>query len=403
MKKKLTSWPMIKALLCSYSVVETPLIYHFLKTENAFFDLTNIIVSLSLMGLVTKPWWNPEKNKPSNVWISFMLFCSLPFGLIGPKFLMLIKLLRFAGLFKVYNELNKSHDLSKPKRITLIALIALIGVHLVASTWLLVQPMSGISNSEAYIKSLYWAVTTLTTTGYGDITPTNDLGRLFTMFVMLTGFSAFGIMVGNISNLLMAKNRHHEANREKMEDLSTFMEYYKVPRNLKSEVMGYYSHRLQKRLSENDSQIISDLPHGLQKDLQIYIKMKLIDALPIFHGLSRACLKKVSEQLEAMSFSAGDSLIKSGETGEEMYLIDQGEVEVVNDQGATIAIIKHGQCVGEIALLTHTLRTANVVAKNYCDVYRLTKHDFISISKDFPELEESFQRIMIRRVRDRAA
>lgn len=167
--------------------------------------------------------------------------------------------------------------------------------------------------------------------------------------------------------------------------------------------MGYYSHRLQKRLSENDSQIISDLPHGLQKDLQVYIKMKLIDALPIFHGLSHNCLKKVAEQLEPISFSAGDSLIKKGEIGEEMYLIDQGEVEVVNDLGVTIAIIKHGQCVGEIALLNHTLRTANVIAKNYCDVYRLTKKDFTSLSKDFPELEESFQRIMVRRIQDRAA
>ena len=409
MEKKLNSWPMLTALLCSYSVVETPLIYHFLKTESIFFQVSNIFVSLSLILLTTLAWWNQQpqdsKSKKMHIsfWTSFMLFSSLPFGIIGPQFLIFFKLLRFAGLFKAYNDLNKSHDLSKPKRVMLIGLIALIGVHLVACTWLLVQPMTGISDSEAYIKSLYWAVTTLTTTGYGDITPTNDLGRLFTMFVMLTGFSAFGIMVGNISNLLMAKNRHLEANREKIEDLSLFMEYYKVPRNLKTEVMGYYSHRLEKRLSENDSNIISDLPHGLQKDLQIYIKMKLIDALPIFQGLSQACLKRIAEQLEALSYSSGDILIKKGEVGEEMFLIDQGEVEVLNDQGNTIAIIKHGQCVGEMALLTQSLRTANVVAKNYCDVYRLTKIDFISIGQDYPELEESFHRIMVRRVKDKAA
>jgi CRP-like cAMP-binding protein len=56
-----------------------------------------------------------------------------------------------------------------------------------------------------------------------------------------------------------------------------------------------------------------------------------------------------------------------------------------------------------MALLTQSLRTANVVAKNYCDVYRLTKIDFISIGQDYPELEESFHRIMVRRVKDKAA
>lgn len=45
---------------------------------------------------------------------------------------------------------------------------------------------------QVYVASLYWSVLTLTTVGYGDIVPTNDGERLFTVFVMLAGAYYFG-------------------------------------------------------------------------------------------------------------------------------------------------------------------------------------------------------------------
>jgi voltage-gated potassium channel len=407
MRKRNNSWPMMMAILCCYSAIEAPLVYLYDLFNSPLFIASNVLISIILMFLSTQSWREfnslPSKKKKGTdlVWLSLLTFSSLPFGLISPKALIFLKLLRFSGLIKSYQQLNQTHEISRSKKVILIVLGSLTGVHIVATTWLLIQPMPDLSHSEAYIKGLYWAVTTLTTTGYGDITPTNDLGRIFTILVMLSGFSAFGIIVGNISNLIMAKNRHLEANREKMEDLASFMQYYEIPKNLRSEVFNYHLHRMQKRLSENDSKIISDLPNGLQGELQVFIKMKLIDGLPIFHGLSHSCLKIVAQHLEPLSFSAGSIIIKRGEKGEEMFIIDQGEVEVYNDHGQSIALLKNGQCVGEIALLTQALRTADVKAKTYCDVYRLSKEDFDLISSTYPELDENFQRLMIRRNLDK--
>ena len=40
--------------------------------------------------------------------------------------------------------------------------------------------------------SLYWTVTTLTTTGYGDIVPINDAERVLNVFIMVVGATVFG-------------------------------------------------------------------------------------------------------------------------------------------------------------------------------------------------------------------
>jgi voltage-gated potassium channel len=409
MKKKQYSWPLLMALLCSFSAIEAPIIYLNDLFESNYALSSNLLVSFSLLALSWMMWRNilstESKRKQTRTlfWPVLFTFSAIPFALVGPKVLIMLKLLRLSGLVIAHHDLQASHEISRPKKIFIFIIAALTGVHLVATTWMMIEPNQTLSAEAAYIKALYWSVTTLTTTGYGDITPTSDLGRLFTIFVMLSGFSAFGILVGNVSNLIMAKNRHQEANHEKLEDLATFMQYYQVPRSLRSEVFGYHSHRMQKRLSENDSKIISDLPHGLQNELQIYVKMKLIDGLPIFHGLGQPCLKLVAQHLEPMSYSANSSIIKRGDQGDEMFIIDQGEVEVSNSDGLTVAVIKHGQCVGEMALLTQTLRTADVKAKSYCDVYRLKKTDFDLISTQYPELEENFRRIMVRRSQDRKA
>ena len=58
-----------------------------------------------------------------------------------------------------------------------------------------------VDNLTRYIRAIYWSVTTLTTIGYGDITPQNNLQTIYTMFIMLVGAGAYGYLVANIESL----------------------------------------------------------------------------------------------------------------------------------------------------------------------------------------------------------
>lgn len=415
MKRKHSAWPIVVALLSGLWAVVTPLVLIF-PPERTPYLLINTFISLFLL---LDAWTGRAKKENElkairprlwqmDTWTVFAIVTSLPYDLLllsdgDWKMLSLIKVLRFISILRIYKEMNAYTEAPRVYRLLLIVLSALVSVHLVAVSWMALNPMPELSPGSAYLRSLYWAVTTLTTTGYGDITPTSDAGRIFTIFTMLMGFSAFGIIVGNISNLLMAKNRYLEANKEKMEDLALFMQHYDIPKNLRLEIYNFHGHRSKKRLSEDDNQIIADLPQAIQNELHIFMKLKLISNLPIFQGLSTACLKKVSQALEPIAFHASQDIIKIGERGNEMFIIDHGEVEVTNDRNMPIAILRHGQCFGEIALLKDIERTANVTSKSYCDIYCLNKEDFISIAKIHPELEENFKSIMSKRTQDKAA
>ena len=51
-------------------------------------------------------------------------------------------------------------------------------------------------------KSIYWAIVTLTTVGYGDITPVTPLGQTISVLVMLIGYSIIAVPTGIITSEL---------------------------------------------------------------------------------------------------------------------------------------------------------------------------------------------------------
>jgi Cyclic nucleotide-binding domain/Ion channel len=253
-----------------------------------------------------------------------------------------------------------------------------------------------------YIRSFYWALTTLTTIGYGDITPNNNIGRIFTCFIMIIGVGMYGIVIGNISRMLASADRHKEQTREKISDLLMFMKHYKIPDGLQQAAINHYGHLFSKRLSDDDEKIIADLPHALQQEMQVYMKIKLIGNIPAFTGCPHECLKDISTHLEQVYSSPGDMIIKIGDIGEEMFVISHGIVNVLLESGERVATLHDGQIFGELALLKETTRTANIESSTYCDLYKLTKKSFNEIVDRYPMLLKNIETTTQRRKSDKA-
>lgn len=414
-------WSIILALTCTYSAIETPLDFIFTFDHSNTYILLHSLLSIIFLYdtyLTVKEdkarvkeehllVSNHKKLKTftKSIWFPIHILASLPFDIVYMVPMIsnnfgLIKLVRMLLFFKIFQKLKHLH-VPKYFRLILIFIGGAVTVHFIACFWLYLNPTPELSMGSSYIRAFYWAITTLTTTGYGDITPQTDAGKIFNVFVMLIGFSAFGLIIGQISNLIMSNNRHNEANRQKMDDLKLFMNYYEVPERTRDEVFTFYNHMMNKRLSDNDSKIISELPYALQNELQVYMKIKLISNLPIFHELKFECLKEVALNLKQVFFSAGDLIIKNGDSGNEMYIIDHGELEVVNAEKRIVAKLSHGQCFGEIALLLDMTRMADVRATTYCDLYKLEKTDFKRLILSYPELETNFNKIMRKRTEDK--
>ncbi|MAW20836.1 MAG: ion transporter [Flavobacteriales bacterium] len=126
--------------------------------------------------------------------------------------LMLIRIMRLIRVFRIFQlskYLRSRHTMqialrsSRPKIIVFILYISLIVIILGAIMYVVEGQSHGFDNIP---KSIYWAVVTLTTVGYGDVVPITTLGKTISVFIMILGYAIIAVPTGIVSSEL-TKNR----------------------------------------------------------------------------------------------------------------------------------------------------------------------------------------------------
>ncbi|MBT3236333.1 MAG: cyclic nucleotide-binding domain-containing protein [Bdellovibrionales bacterium] len=425
------AWRMLILLVILYSAIEVPLSFALkLPTNAAQLYIDGIFSTLMLGDLLyyirerikeRNAVPSPEDNTPSlmsNIGVSeqregvlTILIYSISiipwdiicyfFALPGSEIFRALRSLRLIRVGKLISFVDYLPGLTKKIKVQVAILGSMLVIHFIACGWIVMNNFTGSDLATIYNKALYWTITTLTTIGYGDITPNSNLSRLYTMVIMILGVGVYGVVIGNVARLLSEADRYKESSREKLNDLATFMKHYQIPRKLQQSVYSYYNHLLTQHLSYNDTKIISELPNALQTELQTYMNIKLITGIPLFKFCKANSLKRISQNLEQKFYAPGKKIITKGEEGMEMFIIGHGTVEVIReDDGEVVATLGEGQFFGEKALLEQTTRNADVIARNYCDLYKLNRKDFLSIIEKHPELLEGIKATMTRRSND---
>jgi voltage-gated potassium channel len=122
------------------------------------------------------------------------------------RLLRLLRLVRaFAGLYRAGLHL---HGLARHKGFAWL-LLAWLGVMVVCSAWLYVAEHGVNKAVDNPFDALWWGVVTLTTVGYGDVTPVTTEGRVAAMALMLLGIGLFGAITATITSYLMSHESAH--------------------------------------------------------------------------------------------------------------------------------------------------------------------------------------------------
>jgi glucose-6-phosphate 1-dehydrogenase len=123
------------------------------------------------------------------------------------------------------------------------------------------------------------------------------------------------------------------------------------------------------------------------------INRETLERVPLFRGGDALFLGQISMALQPRAVAAGEAIIKTGEPGNEMYLICRGEAEVIDGQGRVKATLRDGDCFGEVALLLSEPRNATVRATTPCNLFVLERADFSRILRDHSRFAKTIKEI----------
>jgi voltage-gated potassium channel len=189
-------------------------------------------------------------------------------------------------------------------------------------------------------QALWWAVVTLTTTGYGDKVPITYLGRLLGGVVMICGIATFGLSTGILATGFAAETRRRNFIRT----------------------------------------------------------WDLVSKVPFFQSLDPAAITDITHMLRLLEVPERTVIIRRGKVGDCMYFIAAGEVQV--DVRPAPVRLGAGAFFGELALLGDSVRTANVTTTMPSTLLILDLADFHTLTANHADLRRAIDEEGQRRMKE---
>lgn len=121
---------------------------------------------------------------------------------------------------------------------------------------------------------------------------------------------------------------------------------------------------------------------------------------PLFQCLGEAQRDTLFSRAKQYRFGRGEKLISQGDVGDSMFILLRGEAGVVvnqNGQPNRVAILRAGDCFGEMSLLTGEKRSATVVAQTDCEVAAIEKASLAEILQSEPALLHQLSELLAKR------
>jgi len=283
-------------------------------------------------------------------------------------------------------------------------------VTMAMATWLQYFEASHFSNGEwpttleAYTASIYWAITTVATIGYGDIKSISNLERWMSMVIMLLGSIVFGVVVGGMSDSLDQMNSVRARRTRKKGYVKAMLRERKVPHALIIRTKQYYErYLLECGDVVTEQKILSELPPPLRTELLLCLNLRTVESIAFFQGQDSTFIISVCKMLKPCYFAPLDWIFKEGDLGLEMYFVQLGSVDVIcflDGEEVILETLEAGAYFGEVAVMMDDVRReASVRAVSFCSMFSFTKENLNRLLQMYPDVMKKMQTQMERRLR----
>jgi ion transport protein/cyclic nucleotide-binding protein len=360
---------------------------HYLQTHFGVDLIANLPLGM-LLWLAGDPQWGPFS---AVLWV---------------RLLTLLRLSRFFVILRRWEALSWTHP--GYLRVFKYMGIILVITHCIACLWFALAYVdgfpadswviaAGIESTDPvsqYVRSLYWTITTMTTVGYGDISPGRTAEYVLAMVIMLMGASLYAFVIGGVASLLSNLQAARNSHWEHMETVEQYLRARRIPVHLTNKVHNYYEYLWERHKGLNEQGLLRDLPESLRLDIMLHLARDVLAKVPLFQHSAPPLRDALLMALTPATYAPGNAIVREGDSGDSIVFITSGEGEIIAGEDETShGTLGPGDYFGYLSLTLQEQRSGGVRARDYCEVLILDKADYERISAEYPAFREVMKTI----------
>ncbi|XP_026015438.1 potassium voltage-gated channel subfamily H member 7-like isoform X2 [Astatotilapia calliptera] len=250
------------------------------------------------------------------------------------------------------------------------------------------DPSSGPSIKDKYVTALYFTFSSLTSVGFGNVSPNTNSEKIFSICVMLIGSLMYASIFGNVSAIIQRLYSGTARYHLQMLRVKEFIRFHQIPNPLRQRLEEYFQHAW---TYTNGIDMNMGFPECLQADICLHLNKNLLQGCKAFRGATKGCLRALAMRFKTTHAPPGDTLVHSGDVLTALYFVSRGSIEILKDD-VVVAILGKNDIFGEMIHLYAKpgKSCADVRALSYCDLQTIQREDILEVLDMYPEFADHF-------------
>ncbi|KAM9457274.1 potassium voltage-gated channel subfamily H member 6a [Clarias gariepinus] len=251
--------------------------------------------------------------------------------------------------------------------------------------------LSGPSIKDKYVTALYFTFSSLTSVGFGNVSPNTNPEKIFSICVMLIGSLMYASIFGNVSAIIQRLYSGTARYHTQMLRVKEFIRFHQIPGGLRQRLEEYFQHAWSYTNGIDMNAVLKGFPECLQADICLHLNRTLLQNCKAFRGASKGCLRALAMRFKTTHAPPGDTLLHNGDVLTALYFISRGSIEILRDD-MVMAILGKNDIFGEpISLYGRPGKSnADVRALTYCDLHKILRDDLLEVLDMYPDFSDSF-------------
>uniref|UniRef100_A0A8C9TQ04 Voltage-gated inwardly rectifying potassium channel KCNH2 n=1 Tax=Scleropages formosus TaxID=113540 RepID=A0A8C9TQ04_SCLFO len=250
---------------------------------------------------------------------------------------------------------------------------------------------SGPSIKDKYVTALYFTFSSLTSVGFGNVSPNTNSEKIFSICVMLIGSLMYASIFGNVSAIIQRLYSGTARYHTQMLRVREFIRFHQIPNPLRQRLEEYFQHAWSYTNGIDMNAVLKGFPECLQADICLHLNRSLLQNCKAFKGSTKGCLRALAMKFKTTHAPPGDTLVHAGDVITALYFISRGSIEILRDD-VVVAILGKNDIFGEpINLYARPGKSnADVRALTYCDLHKIHREDVLEVLDMYPEFSDHF-------------